>query len=289
MYVMGENPLSSLPEPDFVLTALKSLECLIVQDIVLSKTARIADVVLPAAAFSEKAGSFTNMEGKIQCFLPAALPPGNAKPDLDILGMVADRIGASNQNRDIEQIRKEISRVITCYSDGSAFKHPIWIREETHPEEKLAEQQIRFSPAASTRGSETDPRYPYVAMFSSSRFHLGSGTRTGLSARVASFGGQGKIEISPADAGKLKLADNDTIKVVSATGEIERNVMINPAVVTGYIHIPKAFNGNDARRLLKLQPLLEAGCGGWISCPVAIEMAETYTMQRQEGRGDEYD
>ncbi len=289
MYVMGENPLSSLPEPDFVLRSLKSLECLIVQDIVLSETARIADVVLPAAAFSEKAGSFTNMEGKIQCFVPAALPPGNAKPDLEILGMLADRIGAFDQNRDIEQIRQEISRVITCFSDGSACKHPIWIRGETHPEENLAEQQIRFSPAVSRRGSETDLRYPYVAMFSSSRFHLGSGTRTGLSARVASFGGPGKIEISPADAGKLKLADNDSIKVVSAAGEIERKVMINAAVESGYIHIPKAFNGNDARRLLKFQPLLEAGCGGWISCPVTIEMAETNTMDRRQGRGDEDD
>ena len=280
LYIMGENPLRSLPQPDLLLNALKSLKCLIVQDILFSETAGIADVVLPAAAFSEKAGSFTNMEGKIQCFSPAVPPPGLGKPDLEILTLFAEKLAAPGNTGSHQQIRKEISSVITSYSNGAACKHPIWIREKAQPEDSQAEEHIRFSPVATSAETEADGRYPFTAFFRSLRFHLGSGTRTEQSSRITAGDEQGEIEVAPADAEKMSLADNDRIRVTSAAGTIERNIRINPKVEDGHIYIPTAFEANGARLLLRLEPFLENDSGGWSSCAVAIDKAETMTMDR---------
>ena len=278
LYIMGENPLRSLPQPDFLLKALKSLDFIVVQDILLSETANIADVVLPAAAFSEKSGSFTNMEGKIQCFSPAVPPPGNAKSDLEILGLFAEKLGASGQKITHEEIRKEISSVITCFSDGAACKHPIWIREGIRTEERLAGLMIRFAPVTSSTEREADDQFPFVAFFGSLRFHLGSGTRTEQSSRISGCDAKGEIEVSPADAEKMMLADNDRIRIRSAAGEIERNIRINRRIEAGHIYIPTAFNANDARHLLRMEPFFETGSYGWASCPVSVEKAESMAI-----------
>lgn len=272
LYIMGENPLRSLPQPHLLQNSLKSLDLVVVQDILFNETVASADVVLPAAAFAEKTGSFTNMEGNIQCFSGAVSPPGNAKSDLAILGMLAEQLGSPSLIS-LQEIRKEISSVITCYADGAACKHPIWIREEGEVEDSQVDEQITFS--AATWGSETDgdDQYPFTALFNSFRTHLGSGTRTDQSTRLSACGAQGEIEVSPADAEKMSLVDYDRIRVSSAAGEIERSIRISRRIGAGYIWIPTAFNSNDARTLLSLEPPLDPGTNGWDSCAVAVEKA----------------
>lgn len=282
LYIMGENPLRCLPQPSLLLNSLKSLDLIVAQDILFNETVSIADVVLPAAAFSEKSGSFTNMEGNIQCFSPAVSPPGNAKPDLEIMGMLAEKLGSPGYSSSHQEIRKELSGVITCYSDGVACKHPIWIREETEVEEGQADEQISFSPATAGAEIEGDERYPMIALFGSSRLHLGSGTRTDQSSRIRACDAKGEIEVSTVDAEKMCLTDNERIKVTSAAGEIERSIRISRGIEAGYIYIPTAFNANDARNLLLLQPLLEPGTSGWDSCAVAVEKAVSRTGDTTE-------
>jgi formate dehydrogenase alpha subunit len=255
---------------------------IVVQDILFNETSGIADVVMPAAAFSEKTGSFTNMEGHIQCFTPAVSPPGNAKPDLEILGMLAAKLGSPGHHSSYQEIRKEISNVITCYSDGAACKHPIWIREEGQAEEGQTDQQIAFSPMTWSTEIESDDQFPLIALFGSSRIHLGSGTRTDRSSRVSACEAMGEIEVSTADAERMSLADNDRIKVKSAAGEIERSIRISRGIEAGYIWIPTAFNSNDARNLISFEPLLEPGASGWDSCAVAVEKAETSSVDSRK-------
>ncbi|MGD8971869.1 MAG: molybdopterin-dependent oxidoreductase, partial [Desulfobacterales bacterium] len=81
LYIMGENPLSALPQHDRLQRALQNLEFLVVQDILNCETAKMADVILPGSSISEKEGSVTNLEGRIQSFHPVVSPPGKAKPD----------------------------------------------------------------------------------------------------------------------------------------------------------------------------------------------------------------
>ena len=271
IYIMGENPLRSLPQPDRLLKSFESLEFVVAQDILFNETVNIADVVLPGAPFSEKAGSFTNMEGKIQCFSPALPPPKNAKTDLEILGLVAEKMGAPEYKSNHEDIRKEISNTISAYSETAACKHPIWIREKNQLQDNMAEKQIRFSPVTSSSETVCDDDYPFIALFGSTRFHLGSGTRTGQSERINVFAPQGEIEVSPVDAEKMNLIKDDRIKVTSVTGELERTVKVNSNIRSGYIHIPTAYNHNDARCLIQLVPLLDADSSGWDSCRVTVE------------------
>ena len=220
------------------------------------------------------------MEGKIQCFSAAVPPPGQAKSDLEILGLLAEKLGAPGYKSNHEEIRKEISSTITSFSDAAACKHPIWIREETQTDESLAEEQIRFSPVTSSQDTERGDQYPFIALFGSLRFHLGSGTRTEQSARISDCDVKGEIEVSPTDAEKMSLVDSDRIRIRSAAGEIERDIRVNRTIEAGYIYIPTAFNSNDARNLLRLEPLLENDSSGWNSCPVSIEKAETAAVDK---------
>ncbi|MFW2365405.1 MAG: molybdopterin-dependent oxidoreductase [Desulforhopalus sp.] len=271
VYFMGENPLRSLPQPDRLFKSLQSLEFIVAQDILVNETVNIADVVLPGAAFSEKAGSFTNMEGKIQCFSPAVDPPGNAKSDLEILGLVAEKMGSPKYKVSHDEIRKEISSTISAFSDTTACKHPIWIRERGQEQKSFIEKQIHFSPVTSSKETVFDNDYPFTALFGSLRFHLGSGTRTEQSARIGAYDHKGEIEVSPMDADKMNLNQDDLIKVASTAGAIERNIKINRNMQTGFIYIPTAFNNNDARCLIHLMPLLDSSSNGWDSCRVSVE------------------
>jgi formate dehydrogenase alpha subunit len=275
IYIMGENPLRSLPQPDRLLKSLESLEFIVAQDILFNETVNIADVVLPGAPFSEKAGSFTNMEGKIQCFTAALAPPGSAKSDLEILGLLAEKMGAPEYKSSHEDIRKEISRAISAYSETSTCKHPVWIRERTQKQGSSAEELIHFSPVTWCKETALTDDYPFTALFGSLRFHLGSGTRTEQSARIIACESKGEIEVSPVDAEKMNLIQDDLIKVTSVTGEIERKIKINKTIQNGYIHIPTAFNNNDARYLIQMAPLLDASSSGWDSCKVTVEKVET--------------
>lgn len=282
IYIMGENPLRSLPQPDLLFKSLESLEFVVVQDILFNETVTIADVVLPGAAFSEKAGSFTNMEGKIQCFSPALRPPGNAKSDLEILGLIAEKMGFPEYQNSHEGIRKEISSTLSTYSETTACKHPIWIRERTQEQDSMDEKQILFSPVASSKETVWDNEYPYTALFESLRFHLGSGTRTEHSTRISSCDSKGEIEVSPIDAKKMNLVKDDRIKVTSVTGELERTVKINRDIRSGFIHIPTAYNHNDARHLIQLAPLLDASSNGWDSCQVSVVKVDRVNNRQLE-------
>ncbi len=112
LYVMGENPLRSLPQPERISNALKNLELLVVQDILATETTPMADVVLPGAAFSEKGGSFTNMEGRIQSFEQVVAPPGEAKPDWEILDLLFAKMGYSKRYSSLGEIRAEINDLV---------------------------------------------------------------------------------------------------------------------------------------------------------------------------------
>src|SRR5436309_14912301 len=93
MFIMGENPAMSDPDVQHARAALAKLDCLVVQDIFLTETAYLADVVLPASAFPEKTGTFTNTDRLVQLGRQALNPPGDAKQDLWIIQEIARRVG----------------------------------------------------------------------------------------------------------------------------------------------------------------------------------------------------
>ena len=116
MYIVGNNVVLSNPDKDYTVEALKSLGFLVVQDIFMSETAELADVVLPAASFAEKDGTFTNTDRRIQRIRKAIDPLGQAKPDWEIIAELSTMIGYPMKYESPEQIMEEITSVIPLYA-----------------------------------------------------------------------------------------------------------------------------------------------------------------------------
>ncbi len=271
LYIMGENPLRSLPNPERIAAALEKLEFIVVQDIVRTRTAEIADVVLPAAAFSEKQGSFTNTEGRIQSFGPAAQPPGDSLPDWNILASLARKAGYPEQYTTIEKIRQEIRRIAPLYAAMGSHRRE-WLKKS----DTGGSKRFCFAPPPGPEKAQKDDSFPLTAYIGNLRWHLGSGSRTARSGRISAGYGAGRIGISRTDAESLGIAIDDlpVVRITSATGSIERQAEIFPGLPAGFVFVPSGFSGNDAMRIADFNAAQaggENGGQGWRTVRVRME------------------
>jgi len=274
LYIMGENPVRSLPQPGRISKALGNLEFLAVQDILENETTRLADVVLPGAAFSEKGGSFTNLEGRIQSFEPAVSPPVEAKPDWEILDLLGVRMGYPRRHHSFQKIGAEISHLVPMYAELEQRGEASWIKESSNLKLFRPDGQgepIHFSPVITTQDEAHDEVYPFQAIVGSLRYHLGSGTRTTRSVRIEDFGLKGEVEISSEDGARLNLNEGDRVRISSPYGSISREVTLKKDLRPGLIFIPMAFDNNDAVDLIELTQLGKADSPGWKECHVRLE------------------
>ncbi len=275
LYIMGENPLRSLPQPGRVKAALEKLAFVVVQDILHNELVKLADVALPGAAASEKSGTFTNMEGRIQHFAPVVPPPGKAKPDWEILDLLASRLGAPEPYGTVEKIRAEIRRLVPAYAEISDNGHS-WVKA-TSPMAVFradgAKEKISFSPVISTADEQSDHDYPFIAILGTLRYHLGSGTRTHASERIRDLDVDGDVAISGEEADRLKLKEGDTVQIETRWGAIERKIGRSHQMEPGQIFVPLAINANDAMNLIDLSDLADPGTTGWKTCAVKISKA----------------
>lgn len=265
LYVMGENPVRALSGSSRVRAALENLELLVVQDILDTETTHLAHVVLPGAAFSEKTGSFTNMEGRIQSFEPAVPLPGEAKPDWEILSLLGKRMGSADSYRSIQQVRIEIASLVPGYMDLARSQGEVWIGETSHP------RPFGFSAYSPIPSESPQEGYPYRAILGSPRCHLGSGTRTGYSARIRDFAFEADAEISLEDGTSLGIQEGETVTIASPYGTIRRRIVLSERISPGLIYVPRAVHGNDATSLVPFVIPGEAGVQGTNVVPVKIE------------------
>jgi formate dehydrogenase alpha subunit len=275
LYVMGENPLRSLPQPERVKAAIEKLEFVVVQDILNNEVVKLADVALPGAAASEKSGCFTNMEGRIQHFSPVVPPPGKAKPDWEILDLLATRLGAAEPYGAVKKIREEICRLIPPYAQMNG-KGQSWLNASSPMAAFHADgagEMISFSPVVSIADEQGDADYPFQAILGTMRFHLGSGTRTAASGRIRDFDLNGEVAICAADAEQFKLKEGDTVQVESRWGTIKRKLGCSNRVGPGQLFVPLAVNANDAMNLVDLSDLADPKSTGWKTCAVKIKKA----------------
>ena len=270
LYIMGENPLSALPQREKVKQVLKKLDFMVVQDILKSETTAMAHVVLAGAAMVEKEGAFTNLEGRIQSFYPVVSPPGKAMADWKILDQLYARFGSTEPYDAIGNLRNEIRQFIPMYAALNGHTEA-WIKptaQKTAFNIQGADQRISFGPVFSEELTPPEKNYPYTAIVGTRRYQLGSGTRTRASGRIQDFVSAGQLEISPADAAVLDLNEGNTAVVRSPWGEIRRQLRITSDLKQGHIFVPTGTNGNDAMELFEL-----AGGTGWKSCAVQVEKA----------------
>jgi len=265
LYVMGENPARALSGSPRVRSALENLELLVVQDILETETTRLADVVLPGAAFSEKAGSFTNMEGRIQAFEAAIPLPGEAKPDWEILSLLGKKMGSNDPYRSIQQVRFEVASLVPGYMDLDRSQGEVWIRETSRS------GLFSFSAYLPIPFESPQEDYPYQAIFGSPRCHLGSGTRTAYSARIREFSFEADAEMCLEEGTSLGIQEGEIVTIASPYGTIQRRIVLSERISPGLLYVPRAVHGNDATCLVPFVIPGEADMPGTNVVPVKIE------------------
>lgn len=262
MFIMGENPVLSDPDQAHARHALENLELLVVQDIFLSETAAQADVVLPAACYAEKEGTFTNTERRIQRIRKAVDPPGEALADWEIICALAERAGYSGMRySDPSQVMDEIATLTPIYG-GIAYDrlnhHGLqWpCPDAGHAGtpvlhvENFTRGRGRFSPAAYRPPAEVaDEDYPFVLTTGRTYFHWHTGTMTRRTHLLDREERTAFVEIHPDDADRLGVRERDELLVTSRRGEVRAEARVTSVVVPGVVFIPFHFAEGAANAL----------------------------------------
>ncbi len=262
MYIMGENGMLSEPDIGHVREGLESLDFLVVQDIFLTETAQLADVVFPAACFAERAGSVTNTERRVQRLAPAVAPPGQAREDWRILCEVATRMGYAMSYPSHEAITDEIASLTPIYGGithdrlgAPGLQWPCPTRD--HPGTKFLHAGGNF-----TRGKgkfhpvdyldpaeQPDEAFPFILTTGRilEHYHTGSMSRRSLvlDDRVP----HGCLELHPEDAAALNIEHNEQVRVESRRGRIELPANITDRVPRGTLFVAWHFAEHPANAL----------------------------------------
>jgi formate dehydrogenase major subunit len=257
MYIMGENPMVSDPDLSHVQGSLENLDFLVVQDIFMTETAALADVVLPATSWAEKDGTFTSTERRVQYIRKAVEAPGEARADWEIISDIATRMGSDLFNYSSPQeIFEEVRTVTPQYagmnkerlSKPEALHWPC--PDETHPGTPIlwGEQfatpdglgvlmPIEFIPAAEL----PDEEYPFTLTTGRILFHWHTGSMTRRSATLDREVPTGYVEINTEDAAEMGIKNKEMVRVKTRRGEIEIAARVTPDIMKGIIFVPFHF------------------------------------------------
>ena len=285
LYIMGENPLVSDPDLNHAEKSIRNLDFLVVQDIFLTETAQLADVVLPSTCFAEKEGTFSNTERRVQRVRKALEPPGQAMEDWKIICDIATRMGYRMDYPDSEAIFNEMTRVTPSYAglsyarlEKEGLHWPCPTPE--HPGTPILHTQqftrgrglfhaIEWIPP----NEQTDDQYPMYLTTGRVLYQYHTGTMTMKTGGLNFKAPEAFVEISAGDAARYQLADGDRVKVSSRRGEIVARAKVSAKAVDGTIFIPFHFAQAAANRLTNavLDPI--SGIPEYKVCAVRIDKA----------------
>jgi len=262
LYIMGENPVISDPDSTHVREAFAKLEFLAIQDIFLSDTAEYAHVVLPAATFAEKDGTYTNTERRVQKIRKAVQPAGESRPDYEIICSLSRLMGYPMDYRASHEIMEEIAILTPSY--GGILHHRLdanfglqWpCLGMDHPgtpylhRKKFTRGMGAFIPVEFIPPSEpTDSSYPFILTTGRSYFHYHTGTMCRRTITLEREEPECMVEINPADAARLEVRQNDPVRVSSRRGSIEVKARVTETVPEGIVFIPFHFREAAANLL----------------------------------------
>jgi formate dehydrogenase alpha subunit len=258
MYVVGENPLLSEPDLHHAEKAIQQLDFLVVQDLFLHETAEHAHVFLPAAAFAEKDGTFTNSERRVQRIRQAIDPPGQARPDwwiaCELARRTARRLGTRVTGFDYRhpsEIFDEMARLWPAVGGMSYARleqgglqwpcptpdHPgtRYLYGDSFPRGKG-----RFVPATQTVAAAElpDPDYPFLLNTGRLLYHWHGGTMTRRVEGLLELAPRLEVAVHPADARQLGVDDGGALRVVSRRGELLAYARVTEAVRRGAVFVP---------------------------------------------------
>ena len=250
MYVMGENPAMSDPNLGHARNALANLEHLVVQDIFFTETANYADVILPASAFAEKTGTFTNTDRRVQLGRKAIGLPGKARQDLWIIQSIASRMGLRWAYQGPSDVFEEIRQAVPSMA-GISWERLEEEQSVTYPclsasdpgEQVLFKQKFptpsgkaRFIPADYTHAAELpDGEFPYILITGRILEHWHTGSMTRKSSVLDALEPDATISVHPEDMKKNDISSGDLIILESRRGTIEALVRADSNLLVGNV------------------------------------------------------
>ncbi|MCK9593365.1 MAG: molybdopterin-dependent oxidoreductase, partial [Methanoregula sp.] len=287
-YIMGENPMISDPDLHHVEKGLKNLEFLVVQDIFMTETAELANVVLPGACFAERDGTQTSTERRVQKWRKAQDPPGKAKADWQIISELGAAMGFAKQfpYKSAEEIFTEVAKVTPSYAgmdytrlDKPEALHwpcptkehpgtPILHKEKfTHPDGLGILTPIEFKYPAEV----PDKDYPFILTTGRCIWQWHTGTMTRRSKDLEREEPTGWVEINPEDAKALGIKDKEMVKAVTRRGEIKIGARVTKDIKKGVVFMPFHYKECAANILTNnaLDPV--ASIPEFKACAVRIE------------------
>jgi len=253
MYIMGENPMVSDADTAHVRARLGELDFLVVQDIFLTETARLADVVLPAASALEKDGTFTNTDRRVQRVRAAVPCPGEALPDWRILNLLSERLGFGSGPDSPAAVMAEIALAAPIYGgiDYRRIRNEglIWpCLDHTHPGTPILHRETfprgrgRFIATHPQLPAEMpDPDYPFLLSTGRVLEHYHTGTMTRKSEGLNRIKPACQVELHPEDARRLEIGHGQQVRVASRRGEITVTALVTNRVAPGMVFIPFHF------------------------------------------------
>jgi formate dehydrogenase major subunit len=258
MYIMGENPAMSDPDVQHAREAIAALDWLVVQDLFLTETASLADVVLPASAFPEKDGTFTNTDRRVQLGRRALDLPDDARQDLWIIQEIAKRVGLtwdydgpaevwaeirkavpSCGGITWERLERESSVTYPCRQEGDAGEEVLFV--ERFP---TADGLAKFVPAeyGHAEGDEhPDEEYPFVLITGRLLEHWHTGAMTRRAGVLDAIEPVPMVSIHPSDMRKLGLEAGEGVRLRTRRGELVAHTRIDPTMPRGAVFIPFCY------------------------------------------------
>jgi len=270
MYVVGENPMLAEPDLHHTDKALRQLDCLVVQDLFMHETAELAHVFLPAAAFAEKEGTFTNSERRVQRVRKAIDAPGQARPDwwisCELAKRVARRLGVPVTGFDFahpSEIFDEMARLWPAIAglsyprlESGGIQWPCPTPDHPGTRFLYAEDfptgRARFVPVSqgATAAELPDPEFPFVLNTGRLLYHWHGGTLTRRVQGLLELAPRLEIAINPADARRMGMGEGGALRVVSRRGELQGFAHVTEAVRPGAIFVPFVKLSDSAANFL---------------------------------------
>jgi formate dehydrogenase alpha subunit len=261
LYIIGENPALTDPDSNHAIKEMQQLEFLVVQDIFLTETGKLADVVLPAASFAEKDGTFANTERRVARVRQAILPMGQAKPDWQIICEISDLLGYPMEYKNPEEIFEEIRKVTPSYAgityqrlEAGGLQWPCPNLE--HPgtvylhKDRFARGQGMFF-AIDHKDPAEMPNQEYPLYLTTGRvlYHYHSGTMSRRAPGLTEKAPECRVEVAAPDAAKYGIVDGDQVRVRSRRGEITAKAQISERAIPGTVFLPFHYAEASANKL----------------------------------------
>ena len=273
LYIMGENPMMSEPNLNLTRHHMEQLEFVVAQDLFINESGAFADVFLPATSWAEKEGTFTNTDRRVQRVRQAIAPRGQARPDWQIICDLAQRIearlgrpaSAGWTYAGPSQVLEEMGSVVPEYAgvkyariEVQGLQVPVW--DDEHPgtpflfEGVFPSGRAKFFPMEYVPTVEMpNDEYPFILTTGRVLEHWHGGTMTRHSA-LDDLYPEARIEINPADAARMGVADGDTVRVSSRRGSVVVRAWVSERATLGVVFLPFHFS-EAAANLLTIDAL----------------------------------